>query len=704
MSGTAEECAVKLLPTMLLLAVVVLSGVSLTTPSSSSSVKPNPTEIGNSDPSSDTTWASLLQLGQSGPAVRDTRESDPMIWSTFLGGSDREACTGVARAPNDHYYAVGWTWSNDFAGAANYSFHGASDCFLIEFDPVQNESDILSIFGGNDTDVATDVAIDEMGRIYVAGYTFSSDFPTVNSSASHLPDGEADCFVAVFAAEGVMEYSTVIGGDESDWVTSVLVGTEGLVYMSGYSESPDFPIVSMFYHPQNDWSDDIVQLCVDWRNDAIRYSFRTGGTGADHALDSMIDNQGSVWIVGHSDSPDFPVDGHHIGTMGQSDCILVAVSSAGQVIDSYRIGGSGEDRGQAITEGDSGHLYVTGDTSSSDFPVTSGAYDTELSGNSDTFVTQVNVGLAALEYSTLLGGSDNEECCDIALDDMGHTYIAGTTRSQDFPSGDSSNGLSDCYVVKMEESGESVMYSALVGGSSSDIPASLELDSGGNVLVVGVTLSSDFPMVGAIDSTFNGGETDCFIFQLRDTSDSDFDGLPDFEEVMIGTDRYDNDTDGDGLEDGDEYYVFGTDPLAADTDGDGMPDAWEVPNGLNATLDDSDDDLDHDGLSNYEEYLKLTDPREADSDGDGLTDGWEVAHGYDSRNPFVPPWEVIEAHAFVLTLAGASISIACAVLFVCTARHRQNRSQGPNVLAQHSQLALKALLDDDAVTEHTDSD
>ena len=229
----------------------------------------------------------------------------------------------------------------------------------------------------------------------------------------------------------------------------------------------------------------------------------------------------------------------------------------------------------------------------------------------------------------------------IAVDSAGNAYVTGYTTSSNFPTKNAYNnthgGGTDCFVFKLSASGDSLLYSTFVGGSASDRGASIAVDSAGNAYVTGSTYSSNFPTVNAFDNSYNGGTRDCFVFKLS-SLDSDADGLSDYLESQLGTDRFDNDTDDDLL-----------------------PDGWEVQHGFDP-LDpiDASQDADMDGLTNLQEYDLGTDPLDSDSDNDGMSDGWEAQFGFDPTNPEVPPTELLVY--YTPSIAGVAIAIAAAYI------------------------------------------
>jgi hypothetical protein len=185
------------------------------------------------------------------------------------------------------------------------------------------------------------------------------------------------------------------------------------------------------------------------------------------------------------------------------------------------LGGSSTDRGLAIALDSSGNAYVTGDTLSSDFPTTSGAYDTGWNSGRDVFVTKLNYTGSALSYSTFLGGSGHDRWIGgIAVDSSGSVYVVGSTKSSDFPTTtgayDTSHngGNDDVFVAKISPAGSALSYSTFLGGSGGEVSYDIAVDLSGNVYVTGNTNSSDFPTTsGAYDTSYNDGQ-DVFVTKL----------------------------------------------------------------------------------------------------------------------------------------------------------------------------------------------
>ena len=253
------------------------------------------------------------------------------------------------------------------------------------------------------------------------------------------------------------------------------------------------------------------------------YSTFLGGTQSDEGWGIAVDSNGAVYVVGNTFSTNFPLgagalDATHNG--GGLDVFVTKLNPAGSaVVYSTYLGGSDFDEGQSIAVNAAGAAYVVGGTSSTDFPTTGGAFDTSFNGVVDAFVTKLAPDGLAIEYSTYLGGSGDDRGRGVALDTAGNGYIAGITVSSDFPTtvgafDTTANGAEDAFVTKMNATGSTLVYSALLGGDSTDYGLGIAVDGAGSAYMTGRTLSSTFPTtVGGFDTT-PGGSADAFIAKV----------------------------------------------------------------------------------------------------------------------------------------------------------------------------------------------
>ena len=192
------------------------------------------------------------------------------------------------------------------------------------------------------------------------------------------------------------------------------------------------------------------------------------------------------------------------------------------LVYSTYLGGSSEDRGNGIAVDSAGNTYVTGKTSSSDFPTVNAMYGSNNGGGYygyDAFVTKIDASGTSLLYSTYLGGNKDDWGHSIAVDSAGNACVAGETSSSDFPTanaidGSYNGGFTDAFVTKVAASGTSLLYSTYLGGMHYDYAKSIAVDSAGNAYVTGDTWSSDFPTKNAIDGSFNGGYSDVFVTKV----------------------------------------------------------------------------------------------------------------------------------------------------------------------------------------------
>ncbi len=246
--------------------------------------------------------------------------------------------------------------------------------------------------------------------------------------------------------------------------------------------------------------------------------------GNDHGTGIAVDADGNAYITGDTFSDDFPTTAGAFQTAGAPsfDVFVTKLNPSGSaLIYSTYLGGSGAESGGGIELDADGSVYVSGHTSSSDFPTTPGAFQTAFGGSTDRFVTKLNSTGSGLVYSTYVGGSGDDQGGGIAVDAAGNAYITGLTSSTNFPTTTGAlqpalaGGVYDAYVAKLNSTGSALIYSTYLGGSSADWGSGITLDSDGNAYVSGTTSSTNFPTTaGAFQPTFAGGLYDAFVAKL----------------------------------------------------------------------------------------------------------------------------------------------------------------------------------------------
>lgn len=484
---------------------------------------------------------------------------DPiLIFSTYLGGSSSEQ--GWSIATEDGYtYITGYTTSVDYPTLNGYDETLNSvyeDCFVTKLDS-DNQTLIYSTFiGGTDKDYGKDIDVED-GCVYIAGYTWSTDFPTSNAYDSTYNGGVYDCFVTKLAANGsALVYSTYLGGSSGDYGLGIAV-EDSCVFVTGYTTSTGFPTINA-YDSSHNGNEDCFLTKFAANGTTLIFSTFIGGSSNEESNDIAIES-GYAYLTGYTDSAGFPtLLAYDSSQNGGNDCFITKFSTNGQsLVYSTFLGGTSNDVGNGIAV-ESGYAYITGTTSSSAFPFLS-SYDQTLSGSSDCFLTKLATSGSSLVYSTYLGGSSSDEGYSIAVED-GYAYLTGSTSSSDFPSikayDPTYNGIVDCFVTRFAATGISIDYSTFIGGNNAETGYGIAVEDC-DVYITGSTYSSDFPTASAIDSTYNEGY-DCFVCVL--TEDTDMDGLTDKEEELLGTSPTCIDTDCDNFLDGYEVE-YGSNPL-----------------------------------------------------------------------------------------------------------------------------------------------
>lgn len=415
-------------------------------------------------------------------AGRELRLSRPIAYQEIDGTQRRILAAWSVRGPAHAGFVLGP--------------HDRSHPLVI--DPIIAWATLLG--GGND-DQAFGVDTDVVGNVFVAGDTASVDFPVVGTSA---PVGGIDAFVTKLDVNGqVLLYSAYIGGTGTDGSRGVAVDGSGNAYVSGFTDSDDFPTTAAGFQalPQGDFDAFVVKLDP---TGLIAYATFLGGTGTDTAFGIAVDSHGRAHVTGGTRSLDFPRanalqfdPGGGICGSPPVDCrdvFVTRLSAAGDVLEySTFLGGSSDDVANAIALDGNGNAYVTGFTLSSDFPTTLGSLQPLPGPGIEAFVARVDAD-AGLGWATYLGGAGADIGNGIAVGAAGSPHVVGSTTSTNFPAtgGDVFSGLTEGFAVELDATGSTVAWSRNL---ESAIPTAVALDAGADVQLVANQLACTDPQL-----------------------------------------------------------------------------------------------------------------------------------------------------------------------------------------------------------------
>lgn len=375
--------------------------------------------------------------------------------------------------------------------------------------------DYASYLGGSGMDRAYAVAMDTAGNIYLTGVTDSANFP-LKGALQPAPGGSEDAFVTKLNAAGNdLVYSTFLGGSGNDRGNGIQVDASGNALVAGSTQSTNFPRVNAFQTTYGGNSDGFVAK-LNANGNGLVYSTYLGGSSYDYALAVETDAAGAAYVVGYTESNNFPVASAFQATRaGDRDVFVSKLSSTGALVYSTYLGGSGRDEGYGVAVGSSGEAYVTGQTASTNFPVTNAFRGTHGGGSYDAFVTKLAPSGSTAVFSTFLGGTSDDTGTAIAVDGSGQAYVVGYTWSANFPVQGGARmthaGSRDGFLVKFSAAGTTLAYGSFLGGSSNDYAYGIAVSGSGEAYVVGETASSNFPVAQGYQSTYAGGNSDAFL-------------------------------------------------------------------------------------------------------------------------------------------------------------------------------------------------
>jgi hypothetical protein len=409
---------------------------------------------------------STLGGAQDGFVTKLNPAGSALVYSTYIGGSASDDGETIVVDASSNAYVTGITSSNDLpttAGAADTTFGGVEDAYVAKFSSTGGLT-YSTYLGGSGIDEGLGLVLDGAGNAYAAGFTESSDFPTTPGAADTSLGGVRDAYVTKLNAVGsALLYSSYVGGGATEQAGSIALDSARSAYVTGITGSSDFPT--------------------------------TPG-----AFDTTLAGRQQQTCAAAT-----PCDVFVTKLNGTGSALLYSTYLGGSGDESVPFG---------LAVDASFNAYLTSRTFSSDFPTTPNAFDSTLGGSQDAFVTKLNASGSALAYSTYLGGSGTERSFSIALDDTRAWVTGRTSSSDfptADPIDESLGGNQDAFVAKLNTPGAGLMFSTYLGGGATDLGVGIALDSATpnpNAYIIGATGSSDFPTTqGAFDATLAGAQT-----------------------------------------------------------------------------------------------------------------------------------------------------------------------------------------------------
>jgi uncharacterized repeat protein (TIGR01451 family) len=401
-------------------------------------------------------------------------DGQSLVYATYLGGVDSDVGAGIEVDADGAAYVTGPTLSTDFpttAGADDTTCGGCDettltgDAFAAKLAPDGQALTYSTYLGGAGGDGGEDIAIDAAGAAYVTGSSGSSDFPVTagafDESCVCTPGDAAtnDAFAAKLTPAGDdLAYATFLGGDGGEESgAAIAVDGDGAAYVGGATRAPDFPATSGSFDGSLAGGSDAFAAKLTPAGDGLGYATYLGGGSDERVGGIAIDGAGAAYLSGPTASSDFPATSGAadtaLGGAGDAFAAKLAPAGDGLAYASY-VGGSDADLGSRVAVDAKGTAYLTGSTSSADFPTTvPDATDGSLGGPGDAFLARMAADGGSLIYSSYVGGTaggGSDSGAGVALGARA-VHLAGSAGSTDFPTtaGSALGGSSDAFAAKL---------------------------------------------------------------------------------------------------------------------------------------------------------------------------------------------------------------------------------------------------------------
>lgn len=462
----------------------------------------------------------------------DAVRLDPATGDLLISLSDEYGPTLVERAPASWQEIGGRRSPVDSRfvlaqdGSIQFAVTRYDPAYPLVIDPTLEFSTYL---GTSTEDFINGIAVDSLGNIVVVGWTDSTEFPTTPDAFQPLSTGGTcfspppflipfpcnDGFVTKITPDGAtLLYSTYLGGTADDGLRALALDDSDNIYLTGWTTSTDFPTVNPI-QPNNGGAGSrtpdafVALLAAD--GSALQYSTYLGGSGRDYGDNLAVDAAGNAYVVGWTESTDFPTVNAVQEAYGGGffDGFVTKVNAAGDTFTySSYLGGNDLEYAFGVDADNLGNAHITGFTLSDDFP-TKDALQPEFGGGIEAYVTKLNPDGSDYVFSTYFG-SDDTRGYDLRVHESGHVTVVGVTSSETFPVVDAiqdvySGAPWDAFVSRFLPDGSALDFSTYLGGNGHDVFHTLSLDDAAGVHFTGWSSSTDFPLVDPIQNAPGGG-------------------------------------------------------------------------------------------------------------------------------------------------------------------------------------------------------
>ncbi len=439
------------------------------------------------------------------PGILPVYSQDKMnvdFLATYFGGSYGEHNDYLAVDDSGYVVMAGHTYSGDLPIKNAYqNFNrGEVDAFIARFKPDLSDITFSTYLGGSAYDEIKEIAIDNIGNIYITGLTCSEDFPVTDSAYDNsFNGGEYDGFLAKISSAGDLLYSTYIGGSGDDFGNSISVDNSMKVCVAGNTASDDFPVKSALFDTNNG-DEDIFLFKFDMENDSLIFSSYIGGSDNDYIRILSIDSTYNIYICGNTHSSDFPIiNGFDTNYHGNQDGFLMKINQdCNAIIYSSFIGGNEIDDLYDLCINNN-KVFFIGNTQSTDLACSGNAFSINKKGGYDLIIGKINSPGDSLLYLSYFGGDDIDGDPSIksypSFDET--IIIAGSTESSNFPVSDNAYDSlvanSDFFFSVLDIDNKEILYSSYFGGGNVEWASDLFFVNDSIVYFCGSSNSTDFP-------------------------------------------------------------------------------------------------------------------------------------------------------------------------------------------------------------------